>query len=92
MKSSADPQKTSLTIKAALLGVIPWAMQALNLVCQLGHQCYDVDPNLLETTVDALANGVFYTLSLVSVGLTIYGAGRKIALTFTGRNRALNEA
>lgn len=90
VKSSADPKATSLSIKFALLGAIPYAMQALDLVCQFGHQCYDIDPSLFTTIIDALASGVFYTLSLVSVIGTLWGLGRKLYRTFTGRNEAIN--
>jgi len=89
LKSSADPKATSATVKFALLGAIPYLMQALDLVCQFGQQCYSLDPSLLETIVDALANGVFYTLSLVAVAGTIWGAGRKLYRTITGKNLAI---
>lgn len=90
-KSSTDPKATSATVKFGLLGTIPYIMQALGLVCQFGYQCVDVDPSLLETIVDAVANGVFYTLALVSVFGSLWGAGRKLYRTFTGQNLAIKE-
>lgn len=89
MRSSADPQQTSATIKFALLGIIPYLMQALDMACSFGSQCYDLDPSLFETIVDALANGIFYLLSLISVIGTLWAAGRKLYRTVTGQNRAL---
>jgi len=76
LKSSANPQATSASLKFALLGVIPYLMQLTNLVCEWGNQCYDIDPNLLETIVDALANGTL---------------GRKLWRTINGTNLALSE-
>lgn len=89
IKSSADPKATSATVKFALLGLIPYAMQAADLVCQFGYQCVDIDPTLLETTVDALASGTFYLLSLISVIGVLWGLGRKLYRTVTGQNRAI---
>lgn len=85
-KSSADPKATSLTVKFALLGIIPYIMQALSLVCAVGQQCYSVDATLLEVAFEAIADGVFYVLMLVSVAGSLYGAARKIVRTFKGEN------
>jgi len=90
-KSSADPKATSASIKFALLAVIPYIMQALSIACDFGQQCYDVDPSLLETGFDAIANGIFYSLSLVSVVGTIHGLVRKFIRTATGNNLALQD-
>lgn len=90
-KSSADPSQTSLTVKFALLGIIPYAMQALSLVCEFGSQCYSIDPTLLETIASAIAEAVFYFLTLVSIGGALYGLGRKLYRTFRGENLALLE-
>jgi len=89
IKSSADPRATSLTVKAALLGLIPFIMQALDIACDFGKQCYDLQPSLFETIVSALADGTFYLLSLISVIGFVYGLGRKITRTIMGENEAL---
>lgn len=89
VKSSADPRATSISIKFALLAVIPYLMQALELVCQFGYQCYNVDPPLLETIVDALSNGIFYSLGLISFFGTIGGLLRKVKRSIQGNNLSL---
>jgi hypothetical protein len=91
IKSSADPKATSASIKFALVGIVPMIMQALNLVCDFGRQCYDIDASLLMLAIDAIANGVFYALSLVAVIGTVYGVARKLYRTVTGNNLALRD-
>jgi hypothetical protein len=91
VRSSADPQAISSTIKYALLGAIPFLMQALDIVCQFGYQCVAFDPSLLEVFFDAIASGIFYLLTLVSVAGTTWAAGRKIYRTATGQNKALQQ-
>lgn len=89
LKSSADPRAISLTVKGALLGIIPTIMQVLDLACDFGHQCYQVNPSLFEAFVTAIADGTFYLFTLISVGLTIYGLARKLWRTLLGENLAL---
>ena len=91
LKSSADPKAVSLSVKFALVGIIPYLMQAVNLVCEVGFQCYDLDTNLLMIAIDAIMNGVFYSLSLVSIIGTLYGLARKAYRTVTGNNLTLND-
>jgi len=88
LRSSANPNATSASIKFALIGVIPYLMQAFDLACDFGYQCYNVDPTLLNTMVEALANGAFYLLSLISIVGTIWGLTRKLYLTMIGENQA----
>jgi len=89
LKSSADPKRTSLTIKMALLGIIPYAMQAFGWVCEIGQTCLDIDQNLLERLVSGISETVFLLLSLVSVIGIVYGLFRKILTTMEGDNKAL---
>lgn len=91
VKSSADPKAVSASVKYALVGIVPMIMQALNLVCGLGVQCYDLDSNLFMVGIDAIANGVFYGLSFVAVIGTFYGVARKLYRTVTGNNLALRD-
>lgn len=91
LKSSADPKATSLSVKFALVGIIPYIMQALSLVCDLGNQCIDYDTNIFEIAINAISNGVFYSLSLVSVIGTLSGLARKLYRTATGNNLALRD-
>ena len=67
-------------------------MQALELVCEFGSQCYDIDPSLFSTIAHAFAEAVFYALTLVSVIGTIWGASRKIWRTVSGKNLALKSS
>jgi hypothetical protein len=87
--SSGNPTKASASLKFALVGFIPYIMQALDLVCGLGNQCYDINPTLLETFFDAIANGAFYLLSFIAVVGTAWQAWLKIYRTITGKNLAL---
>lgn len=89
LTSSADPQKTSLTVKALLLGTIPTIMYSLDMVCRLGYECVALDASLLEQLINALTSFVFLFLSILSVWGTIYGLGRKVVLTAIGENQAL---
>jgi len=89
IKSSADPRATSLTVKAALLGLIPFIMQALDIACDFGSQCYSLQPTLLETIVTAITDGTFYLLSLISIVGVIYGLVRKVYRTIMGENEVL---
>ena len=89
--SSADPRRTSLTVKAALLGLIPYTMQALDIVCQWGHTCTTIDQSLLAAIVETIANGVFYVLSLAAAFGVLVGLVRKADLTIKGQNRALHD-
>lgn len=75
----------------ALVGIIPYIMQAVGLACDFGYQCYEVDANLLELAFQAIADGVFYALTLVSVLGTLWGLGRKIYRTATGKNEAIKQ-
>ena len=91
LKSSADPRATSLSVKFALFGAIPYLMQALSLVCDFGNQCYSVDASVFEVAFEALANGLYYLLSLISIFGTLYGLGRKLYRTVVGTNLALKD-
>lgn len=89
MRSSADPVKTSRTIKGIGLMAVPYLMQVFELACEFGQQCYRVDASEFEVIIQALADGAFYGLSLVGAGMALYGAIRKLFRTFTGMNQAL---
>ena len=91
VRSSKNPKAISLTVKAALLGLVPYSMHALDIVCKIGYQCISIDPSLLEQIVDVVANGVFYILSLASLIGVAWGLARKIERTVNGENNALKE-
>lgn len=96
MRSSADPTKTSATIKFFLLGVITWlaadGAQLMGIMCEIGSYCYPIEPDLIDQLkhiVDLVAQGAFYALTLVSVLGSLWAAGRKLIRTFTGQNLAI---
>lgn len=98
VKSSADPKQSSLTVRAALLGALTVfsaeIVQALNLVCEFGYRCYYFSPSMIDdirVLIDQLTYGVYVGLLLLSIGLGIFGAIRKIILTIKGENLALRE-
>ncbi len=70
--SSANPAKLSLTLKAGLPAVIL-------IFGFLGVKNGDVD---LGTVIDAIVLVITGVGSAVTGGLTVYGAGRKVYLTF----------
>lgn len=87
--SSANPRNASLTVKMALLGIVPWVMQAIGIACALDTICIDLDQSALEAIATDVAQIVYYGLTIVSsVGL-LYGLGRKIWRTVFGDNQAL---
>lgn len=89
LKSSADPTKTSATIKFALLGIIPFIMQAWGIVCEFGYECTLVDTTLLEAVFNLISQTVFFSLSLISIIGTIWALFRKVSRTVGGTNKAL---
>lgn len=89
VKSSADPEKTSLTIKGIGLMAIPYLLNLFDVACEFGQQCYQVNASTFEVIVQAVADGTFYALSFLSAWWALYGAVRKLFRTITGTNSAL---
>jgi hypothetical protein len=71
--SSADPRQTSLTVKAALLGVLPLILHFVG---------QDVDANVI---VEMIGDVVFWGLTIISSLSFLFGALRKLWLTFKTR-------
>lgn len=71
VKSSADPERISLTVKSALVAILPIIM----LVAGIS----DSESSLL---VDTITDIVFYGLSLVSAVGVVFGFCRKLWNTF----------
>lgn len=89
--SSADPRNVSLTVKMALLAIVPWLMQAIGLACAFDTICIELDQSAIEAVAADVAQVVYAGLTIVSsVGL-IYGLVRKVWLTLAGENRALEQ-
>jgi hypothetical protein len=77
--SSADPSEVSLTVKGALIAVIPTLMAVAGVAhINLG------DGSLLTSFVDALAQFIQIALTLVATAIAVCGAARKVRyLLFT---------
>jgi hypothetical protein len=71
--SSADPSEVSLTVKGALIAVIPTLMAVAGIAhINLG------DGSLLTSFVDALAQFIQIALTLVATAIAVWGAARKV--------------
>ena len=89
MVSSADASKWSASVKFALLGAVPFVMQAIGLACGLEIACVSVTGDELQTVALSVSNIVFLALSTVSAVGTLYGIVRKIYRTIDGTNLTL---
>lgn len=89
--SSKDPNKVSLTVRAALLAAIPGAIWALGTLCATAGVCIPIEDAELRAVANAAADLAFLTLSAVSAIGIIWGFFRKIWLTVTGKNAVLNQ-
>jgi hypothetical protein len=79
--SSNDATQISLTVKGALLGIIPYLM----IVAGIAHVNVG-DSTTLTALVDSIANFVQVALTAVSALVTVYGLARKVFLTIAGKN------
>lgn len=82
--SSADPEKTALTVKGFL------ALCVTYLTVLLGWAHLGVSGDMLSTLVDPVVNFVQNILLVVSSFVTVYGAARKLYKTVAGTNAVLN--
>lgn len=85
VKSSADKEKTSLTVKGVLTGLIPVVIVLANLTS------VDISNEQLASVIDAISALVFLVSGIVSALMTISGLLRKIYTTITGRNEVIND-
>lgn len=81
--SSADPSKTSLTVKAAGVLAIPYVLNSVKIACGVGLVCIGVDSASLNGLVDASAGIVEAALSLIGGIAFVYGFARKVALSIS---------
>lgn len=81
--SSADAKRTSLTVNAFLLSLVPVV------IIFSGLSNIDLKQEELEAFVNAIANGVELLLAFASSILFVFGLGRKIYLSAIGKNEAL---
>ena len=87
--SSADPKKVSLSVKAILLGVIPYTLHAISIACGVGWVCLDIDGPTLNSMVEIATQLVFYIFSIIAIVGSVYGVTRKLILTIKGQNKAI---
>lgn len=73
--SSANPNAVSLTVRGALLGSIP----AIMYVVGVAH--LNLGQDQITAVFDAVAGFLQALLTVVAMGLTLYGAVRKIWLS-----------
>ena len=76
LASSADPKDLTLTIKGALVAVVPIIALILKAA---GHSISDDD---LQTITDNVSNIVVLLGSLVSSAMMVYGVARKVYYSF----------
>lgn len=88
-RSSADPTKASMTVKYALLGIVPYIIQITTAACGFGLVCLGVDADGFNAIVDVIADIVFWSFSIISGIGTLIGFVRKVYRSITGRNEVM---
>ena len=83
--SSKDPRKVSLTVRAALLAIVPTVISAASAACGFGLVCIGVDATGLNQAAETFAAIVEAVLLIVAGVLFLWGFLRKIVLTATRR-------
>ncbi len=76
LASSTDPKQLSMSIKGALILIVPLA--ALVIKAAGG----EVENEQLENVIDIIADIVYFAGSILSLGTMLLGAVRKIASSF----------
>ncbi len=89
MLSSADPRKTSLSVKMALLAIVPYVLNIASTACGLGLVCLGVDAEGLNQFVQVSENLVLWSLSIVAGIGFMYGFFRKLYRSATGDNKVV---
>jgi|GEM_PF-2883593 len=79
--SSANPSEVSLTIKGALVGALPLIMAGIG----LAH--LNIGQDAITPIFDTIASIVQGLLTLVSLGVMLYGMLRKVWLSIKGTNQ-----
>lgn len=85
-KSSADPKKVSMSVRYALLALIPATLKVIATACGFGLICLGVTAEGLNTFVDAIVDVVYALLLFISSLGFVYGFLRKIYNTVTGKS------
>lgn len=79
--SSANPQKLSLTVRGALLAIVPTFLGIVSAACGFGVVCLGVDEPTMNQVVEGIAALVQALLSVVAAIWFLWGLIRKIVLT-----------
>lgn len=77
--SSADPLKTSLAVRGALVVGVGFVTDLAPSVCAI-ISAFCFDTAILNPIVDAIVNIVSSTLQIVGSGLLLFGVLRKIKI------------
>lgn len=85
--SSENPDKASLTVKYALLAIVPMVIKVAAVACGVGIACLSfINQQWLETLIASIVAIVFFGTSLIAAIGTAYGLVRKVGNTITGSN------
>lgn len=89
MLSSADPSEISLSVKAPLLGLIPYILSVATTACGIGLVCLGVEATELNQVVGKIESIIFWFFSIIaSIGFLI-GFVRKLWLSIKGENQVV---
>lgn len=78
--SSADPRKTSLAVKGALVLGGSQIVRLFDTVCSFGLACIGVDLTMLNQLAEAVEAIVYGALVVWGIAWVIWGMGRKAYL------------
>lgn len=79
--SSADPARVSLTVRGALLALIPTILWLVSTACGFGIVCLGVDEPFLNQFVESLVALVQALLTAIAAVWVVWGMIRKIVNT-----------
>lgn len=79
VRSSADPAKLSLTIRGALVALVPIVLSTLSAICGFGIACLGVDETTLNQLVESIIAIVNAVLLVVGAVVAFVGLIRKLA-------------
>jgi hypothetical protein len=81
VQSSADPARISLTVRGALLALVPTILGIVSAACGFGVVCLGVDEPTLNQFIEAIVAIIQAVLALVAAFWLIWGLIRKIVIT-----------
>lgn len=79
--SSADPARVSLTVRGALLALVPTVLGIVSAACGFGIICLGVDEPLLNQIIESIAALIQGVLAVVAALWVVWGLIRKIVLS-----------